>query len=120
MLQKRESKNINSKVFKIAPPLRSCLKKTCLYELGIKDKLRKMFSLDDERFQVFGACSLLLLAKMTCMSLMTSRQRIKTGKFANKEDSYFGDKSTPANLKVILFKQTSEFFFESKVAGHSN
>jgi len=61
-----------------------------------------MFSLEDETFQVFGICSLLLLAKMTFMSLLTSRQRIKTGKFANKEDSYFGDKSAPANLKESL------------------
>ena len=64
-----------------------------------------MFSLGDETFQVFGTCSLLLLAKMSCMSLLTSSQRIKTGKFANKEDSYFGDKSSPQNLKVGLLKE---------------
>ena len=38
-------------------------------------------------FKTYALCSALLLGKMMVLSIMTSRQRIKHGKFSNKEDA---------------------------------
>ena len=43
--------------------------------------------LASQNFKTYALCSALLLGKMMVLSIMTSRQRIKHGKFSNKEDA---------------------------------
>ena len=43
--------------------------------------------LASQNFKSYALCSALLLGKMMVLSIMTSRQRIKHGKFSNKEDA---------------------------------
>ena len=64
-----------------------------------------MFELENDVFRHFGICSLLVLGKMLMMSLITSRTRIKNGKFANKEDAYLiSDRTTPVDIKVRILE----------------
>jgi hypothetical protein len=60
-----------------------------------------MYDLENKIFRQFGLCGLAVLAKMLCMSLLTSRKRIVNGKFANKEDaSLISEKTRPEDLRV--------------------
>ena len=56
-------------------------------------------------FKTYALCSALLLGKMMVLSIMTSRQRIKHGKFSNKEDAVAAGlkASNQYDLKVSFF-----------------
>ena len=61
--------------------------------------------LESPIFKTYALCSALLLGKMMVLSIMTSRQRIKHGKFSNKEDAVAAGlkASNQYDLKVSFF-----------------